>query len=450
MATSLQSLLDEIIRLSRERISPPSPDDGIAALHPAGRALSRLAEDRFEQSVDAPREIAVRTLALACTRAADAWPATAEPRLCDLMGAVADAAGLMQLDFSRAARWAVAVAVSEAAGRCARVAQRQPAWAAVPQLLRVRRSAAVVEQLAAGTPPRPLDAAILDRQIPLASIPCGLAPHRVATEAAAAILDHLRRPARHAEVTLAQVLAVTWAAETAAGHAVQLAAAASRRPPSADQPWRTASTAWAVVRYTLSRSFDDGTLRRRAVPSELIRWSLLLHDSLSHSFDAATGPRAAPPFTEAAIGDLGAVVALLPGIADALHTLVKLWSLDGTLITRADSARLDRYGHRRQPDDLVKADRYDLTPVVRALSAAELLSTSLSVELTGPVAGDSTAGIPTSRSTAANLAHLPAAHQARTVGEDNRAEAQRRAEQVRRRAAWMPPAPARPAARRGR
>jgi hypothetical protein len=105
MATSLHDLLDELTRVATDPRGALRCDDAIAALAPAALALTRLADDGLDREVGGRRELVVRNLASASTRAAAAWPATPDLHAIDLMGATADMVGLLRFEFTRPGRW---------------------------------------------------------------------------------------------------------------------------------------------------------------------------------------------------------------------------------------------------------------------------------------------------------------------------------------------------------
>jgi hypothetical protein len=427
MATTLQDLLDDLIALADDPARRALPEHGLAVFAPAARALNRLLVDRLHNHVGQNRELAVGSVASACTRAAETWPDAEPSRLGDLMSATCDVVGLLRFELNQAGRWAAAVAISEAVEHCARLAQRHPPWAGVLQLRRVRNSAALVEQLAARHPPRAGDAAILNRPIPIVDpLHAGAAP-RFAAEAAAAILDRLLQPTHRAELTLRELLAISLAAETTTHYGAAVAASDTRA--AGNEPWRQSPTAWRVLRHTLARSFDDGTVRQPSPsrrPAQLTSWALHMHEGFHRA--SRVPPSDVPSALRHPVGaDLQAAVALLPLIAQAMHDHLHAWSRDGTLITRAGLPRRDEHGQRRRVDDLVRADRYDLFPIMTAASAAGLLSTALSAEIARH-AGDRPEQ---------PLSRLAAAHQARFGTSRDHDELRRRAEQTRRRATHL-------------
>lgn len=425
MAATLQDLLDDIVAIADHPLQPAPPEAGLGVFAPATRALDRLLVDRVEHSADGTRQMAVTSLANACRRAADAWPDAPRGRLGELMATASDMTGLLRFELNRAGRWATAVALSDAVEHATRLAQLHPPWSGVIQLRRVRHSTALVEQLAAQHPPRAVDAAILNRPFPIADPTTVDGAARHAVEAAAAILDRLLRPHLHSELSLRQVLAVMLAAEVAARCGTSLASGRVE-PRDADAPWRQSGDAWRVARVSLARSFDDGTLRRhvaRDARPSLTTWAMQMHQALTRLTHGHTTVDGA--VDDAVMSGVQTTVAVTALIAQTLHSAVATWSRDGTLITRVGSPRLDEYGHRRRVDELVRADRYDLLPATTALSAAALLSSALSAELSSQTGGRSA------------YPKLAAAHRARVSVDDGPEETRRRAEQIRRRCAQL-------------
>lgn len=425
MVTTLQDLLDDVVAVADDPLRPAPPEAGLAVFAPAARALDRLLVDRVDRRADGTRQLAVTALANACRRAADAWPDTPRGRLGEVMATACDVTGLLRLELNRAGRWATAVAVSDAVEHAARLAQHHPPWSGVLQLRRVRHCTALVEQVAARHPPRAVDAAILNRPFPIADPSAADSEANRAVEAATAILDRLLRPDRHSELSLRQVLAITLAAEVAARCGSSLASS-RLDPPGPDAAWLQTGDAWRVARVTLACSFDDGTLRGRAAPGArptLTTWAMQMHQSTTRIMHRHTQGDGA---VDAAVASgVQTTVAVMGLIAQSLRATVSTWTRDGTLITRVGSPRLDEYGRRRRVDELVRADRYDLLPVTTALSAAAVLSSALSTELSSLTGGRSA------------LPKLTAAHHARVRSGDGREEVRRRAEQIRRRAALL-------------
>ena len=425
MVTTLQDLLDDIVALADDPLRPAPPEAGLAVFAPAARALDRLLVDRVDHSADGTRQLAFSSLANACRRAADAWPDTPRGRLGELMATACDATGLLRFELNCAGRWATAVALSDAVEHAARLAQHNSAWSSVIQLRRIRHCTALVEQLAVRHPPRAADAVILNRPFPIADPAAADSAANRAVEAATAILDRLLRPHHHDELSLRQVLAITLAAEVAARCGTSLA---TSRVDSRDNdaPWLETGDAWRVARVTLARSFDDGTLRRRAAHDALptlTTSAMQMHQALTRIVRGHTAVEGA--VDNSVTSGVQTTVALTALIAQSLHSTVATWSRDGTLITRVGSPRLDENGHRRRVDELVRADRYDLLPVTTALSAASVLSSALSVELSSQPGGRS------------SLPKLAAAHQARVSIGDGPEEVRRRAEHIRRRTALL-------------
>ena len=365
MATSIHDLLDTAnLHATETDPTPAGLADAATALGHLGRALRLLVNDGLSQDVGGYRERFVAELANACAAAAGDAAFSGAP-LSMLCGAAADLVGILRPEWSHAGRWAAALAVTETARHVTAVlsAGEQPTNG--PQLAHLRRATALVERTGAIEPPTARQAWLLDRPLPSPDVAHEAIPDTVGDAMAA--LAHHTRPGTN--LSVAEVLAVCIAAETACRHT----------PVSEDSRSAlavAAADAWRQVRAAL-RPINDGSRQRHDTPPAVVAAAIRLHDSVvtgrQHSSDDP-GPHST----------LHSAIQLLPAIAEQLRQQVQQWpatrqlrAYAADLPSREDRVAQQLAGHR--PEGLIHVDTDDLTPVLHALHTAESTTAALSI-----------------------------------------------------------------------
>ncbi|SNR79709.1 hypothetical protein [Blastococcus mobilis] len=376
MATSLQQLLDALTERTTASTTVAAIEDVTGALAHLGRALAGMTQDGLTAGVSHRQQTAAE-LAAACTTVGRLWPRTGGP-LTDLAGVAADLIGRDRATMGRAHRWAVTVALAEAADHGARLAHRLLPQAAVAELAAVRRMAAAVERDAQADPPTASGAAVLDRLVPRPARPRrGEEP--TAVDAAAALTAALDRALRTDGLALRDFRAAVAAAEIASDYAASVVAVAA-----GDESMRPllAAVAWELGR--ISMTFDDGHQARPTDPHGVVSWARTLADTLrndlgSHADLSALRDRADLPRLTRTVQQ---VTNQLPVLADRLAVAVDRWSRNGQLYAAArDLPRMDNMPEDRVRDVIagrrVQARGADLDRLGRALTSATALASSL-------------------------------------------------------------------------
>jgi hypothetical protein len=210
-------------------------------------------------------------------------------------------------------------------------------------------------------------------------------------------LAHHTRPGTN--LSVAEVLAVCIAAETACRHT----------PVTGDGPpaiAEAAADAWRQVRVAL-RPINDGSRQRHDTRPVVVAAAIRLHDSvITGRPDASSSDDLAP------LPGLHKATQLLPAIAEQLRHQVQQWPATGQLRayaadlpSREDRVAQQLAGHR--PEGLIHVDTDDLTPVLHALHAAEATTAALSIS--APPANSDASAIargPLQRLTTANRQRL--------------------------------------------
>jgi hypothetical protein len=401
MATSLQDLVDQARRLT----ALPGTDaaqagDAIAALGHAGPALSAVADGLFDAGLaaDTRRVLAMRELAAACTAASRQWP-RGSGRLADVVGVAADLLAARTTRLEVAELWSAGIAISGVVRRCADRATAFPPYARVPALVRVRRTVALVDQVAALDPPDPRRRAALDALLPPTELSPNASTARQVADSVAGLVQALDRGTRTGALHLADALAVSTVAELAARHGVTLAAALTGTA-QANPAWTKAPAGWRTMQAALTR-FEDGSRYRTDPASAVARWEVQLHSALQQP---------APPGKQADLAELATTTRLLvnhlPLIARHLERAVERWARDGALLAAARSLpRSDEHINAVMRNQVVVVTARDVGPVLLAARAARCLSTALATEL------DRSAGL---------LGDQPQPHLARALAAESR------------------------------
>ncbi|HEX8081461.1 MAG TPA: hypothetical protein VF557_14715 [Jatrophihabitans sp.] len=395
MATSIHDLLDTAnLHAAKTDPTPAGLADAASAIGHLGRALRLLVNDGLSQDVGGYRERFVSELANACAAAAGDAAFSGAP-LSLLCGAAADLVGILRPEWSHAGRWAAALAVTETARQVAAVlsAGEQPTMG--PQLAYLRRATVLVERTGAIEPPTARQAWLLDRPLPSPVAAHEATPDTIGDAMVA--LAHHSRPGTN--LSVAEVLAVCIAAETACRHT----------PVSADSGpalAEAAADAWRQVRVAL-RPINDGSRQRHDTRPVVVAAAIRLHDSVvTGRADASSSDDLGP------LSGLRTATQLLPAIAEQLRQQVQQWpatrqlcAYAADLPSREDRVAQQLAGHR--PEGLIHVDIGDLTPVLHALHTAESATAALSIG--APPAGSDASSIatgPLQRLTAANHQRL--------------------------------------------
>ncbi|UOY00002.1 hypothetical protein [Blastococcus sp. PRF04-17] len=374
MATTLQQLLDGLTEQASTATTSTSIEDVTGALAHLGRALAGLTHDGLTPA-DSPRQRAAALLGAACSTAGRLWPPTGGP-LTDLAGAAADLIGRDRLIMGRSHRWAVTVAVAEAADHCAALARRLLPQAAVAELGAVRRLAATVERDALTDPPTPAAAALLDRLVPMPAPEGGAS----VPDAAAALVTALDRACREDDLTLRQFRAIIATAMVGSRYALAVTAAAAGE---GSRRWETTAAAWQLAGRA-SMAFDDGRRTRPADPRGAVGWARALVDALRADLGPQPDPSALRCRDTPAhkVSGLQRLANQLPILADQLATVVQRWSRTGQLYAYArDLPPMDDMPEQRVRAVIaghrVQARGADLERLRRAVHRAGALSAAL-------------------------------------------------------------------------
>jgi hypothetical protein len=378
VATSLTDLFTAISALTdqHDHVTIAEADAAVLALAPAGQMLSWLADDGIGHARPRRAEL-VLGLATSCADAAAAWRGERVGRVSELMAASADVVGTLRTESGQAERWSCALQVAETVRRCATTARGHSPYGNVPELQRVYRAAAAIEQLGSLDPPPPADAKLLDRRIPVAGLPAGLGETAVAAEAAAWLLDHLRRPGTANLLTVRGAVAITYAAEIASTGIKALSAGLGDPDDTIElgDPSAIANempTAWREVRRAFA-PFDDGTRAQREPLADVTLWAARLGETMRRTVQqgVASG-EVRPPEVE---GNVRSVAVHLPLLAtEVLKNCVRWVAADQLLVdpSRVSPTRPDRIdavlAHR-----LVLANAGDLGELVTSLKRVQVL-----------------------------------------------------------------------------
>ncbi|HEX8093493.1 hypothetical protein [Jatrophihabitans sp.] len=394
MATSIHDLLDTAnLHATETDPTPAGLADAATAVRHLGRALRLLVNDGLSHDVGGYRERFVAELATAC--AAAAGDSVSDARLSLLCGAAADLVGILRPEWNHAARWAAALAVTETVRHVAAVLSAGETPETGPQLAYLRRTTVLVEQTGAIEPPTARHAWLLDRPLPSPVAAHEATPDTVG-EAMVALAHHTRVGTN---LSVAEVLAVCIAAETACRHT----------PVSEDSaPALTdaAADAWRQVRVTL-RPINDGSRQRHDTRPAVVAAAIRLHDSV------VTGRPDPSSDNLGQLSGLHSAIQLLPAIAEQLRQQVHQWPATGQLRayaadlpSREERVTQQLAGHR--PEGLIHVDPGDLTPVLHALHTAESTTAALSIGAPPPADLDASAIAtgPLQRLTAANRQRL--------------------------------------------
>ena len=179
MSATLAQLLDQAI--ARANADPPeqaSSERAITALGHLARAVRCLSSDGPDNQLgDRLRLDRATALVDACSAAADTW-APVPGLVPDLAGAVADLAARWTPQLSPAQRWAIVVALAQAAVDLATTATGHRPYAGDGALAATRGAGLALEQHATTDPPGAPAAIILDRAIPAAHLDPSIPAHR--------------------------------------------------------------------------------------------------------------------------------------------------------------------------------------------------------------------------------------------------------------------------------
>ena len=375
MATSIHDLLDTANRhATKTDPTPAGLADAATALGHLGRALRLLVNDGLSQDVGGYRERYVAELANACAAAAGDAAFSGAP-LSLLCGAAADLVGILRPEWDHAGRWAAALAVTETIRHVAAVLSDGKQPTTDPQLAHLRRATVLVERTGAIEPPTARHAWPLDRPLP-SPVAAHEATSDTASDAMAALAHHTR-PGTN--LSVAEVLAVCIAAETACRHTP---VSEESEPALA----YAAADAWRQVRAAL-RPINDGSRQRHDTRPVVVAAAIRLHDSVVTGRPASDDPE--PP------SGLRTAIQLLPAIAEQLRQQVQQWPATGQLRayaadlpSREDRVAKQLAGHR--PEGLIHIDTDDLAPILHALHTAE--STTAALSIGSPPPADSDAG----------------------------------------------------------
>jgi hypothetical protein len=382
LATSLWDLTAPISTLTD--IAQPDltlADEAISALGHAARALSSLAGARSQHRHIARRQLVMRELSSACQTAASRWR-PAPGRLPDLTAVVADIAATRCPPLPDDGGWSAAIHMAKIAGHCVAAATRFPPYTRAPELVRVSRMVAMLDQLATFDKPARNHRA-LHAAIPIPELPQDPSPALCVEESAAGLAGALEREALTSTLHLYAVIAAAVAAESVARNGTTVAS--SLQPVTGSGPWEQAPSAWRVVQAALTR-FDDGSRYATTPWSPVVEWALRLSDGISglRTDRPLSGPAdhreeaAATRFAAAQLGPIGTL------IEDAVHR----WAAEGKLFARARSLpRSDRHVRAVVRDQVIVVGPMDVAPVQASTRIARRLSVALAGEI------DRTAGI---------------------------------------------------------
>jgi hypothetical protein len=371
VATSIHDLLDTAnLHATKTDPTPAGLADAASAIRHLGRALRLLVSDGLSQDVGGYRERFVSELANACAAAAGDAASSGAP-LSLLCGAAADLVGILRPEWNHAGRWAAALAVTETARQVAAVLSAGEHPTTGPQLAYLRRATVLVERTGAIEPPTARQAWLLDRPLPSPVATHEATPDTVGDAMAA--LAHHTRPGTN--LSVAEVLAVCIAAETASRHT----------PVSEDSApalAEGAADAWRQVRAAL-RPINDGSRQRHDTRPVVVAAAIRLHDLVVTGRSDALSDDLGP------LSGLHTATQLLPAIAEQLRQQVQQWPATGQLRayaadlpSREDRVAQQLAGHR--PEGLIHVDTDDLTPVLHALHTAESATAALSIAASPP------------------------------------------------------------------
>jgi hypothetical protein len=374
MATSLGDLLDTLVETARATpCTPLARADAGTALRHIGRALTQLRADGLTPTVHDIREQRVAALATTCAELAARAPAT-ESSLARLAAAAADTVAVQRDQATSRTRWAVAVELADVARVLAdlitpAVPGPVAQWCAVLQ-----HAALQVEHSAARHPPTREGFAGLDQPVPFPTRSRHVEIANLIHEATATLLNATRPGSE--PLSLAQLLAVTFAAETLSD-AAQLRLVGRPIGPPASGSIGTAGEAWQTVRFQL-RPFNDGSRRRQTDRPAAVSVALELHGALRRQDPTAPD--------DAATTALVRAIQHLPALATNLHAAVSQWAKTGTLFAYACELppRDDRITQQlagRRLTGLIRAESIDLLPTSEAIFAARLLSRALAADV---------------------------------------------------------------------
>ena len=337
-----------------------------------------LVHDGLSEDVGGYRERFVAELANACATVAAGDAGFSGAPIGLLCAAAADLVGILRPEWDHAGRWAAALAVTETARHVAAVlsAAEQPTTG--PQLAYLRRATVLVERTGAIEPPTARQAWLLDRPLPSPVAAHEATPDMVGDAMAA--LAHHTRPG--ANLSVAEVLAVCIAAETACRHTP---VSEDSEPALAD----AAADAWRQVRAAL-RPINDGSRQRHDTRPVVVAASIRLHDCVVTGRPGASFDDLGP------LSGLHTAIQLLPAIAEQLRQQVQQWPTTGQLRayaadlpSREDRVAQQLAGHR--PEGLIHVDTGDLTSILHALHAAESTTAALSIAAPPPADSDARA-----------------------------------------------------------
>jgi hypothetical protein len=376
MATWLSDLLGLIHTVTEAR----QPDLALAggavtALSQTANALDQLAggDPAPEQPSRHRRQLVLHEMATACRSAARRWP-PAEGRLPDLVGAAADVVGTRQPALGGEDRWSAGVALSGVARRCADLATRFPPYEHVPDLVRVRRVAGVVDQVARFDPPAIRGRSVLDVPIPLAVLPMDASSAEQVVESAAGLVAAIDRETKENTLHLYAALAASAAAESVARYATALACSLSTGGES--RRWKQSSAAWRVVQAALVR-YDDGSRYASMPTSSVIEWADHLGAGIANLAASAVhaNERDRHIAVRSAVNELAPIATY---VEDAVHRL----AADGKLFARARTLpRSDRHVRAVVRDQVVVASPSDVSAVRASSRVAKRLSAALATEI---------------------------------------------------------------------
>jgi hypothetical protein len=396
VATSIHDLLDTANRhTTKMEPTPAGLADAAIAIGHLGRALRLLVNDGLSHDVGEYRERFVAELANACAAAAGNAGFSGAP-VSLLCGAAADLIGILRLEWDHAGRWAAALAVTESVRHVAAVLNAGEQSTTGPELAYLRRATVLVEHTGAIEPPTARQAWLLDRPLP-SPVAVQEATSDTVGDAMVALAHHTRPGIN---LSVAEVLAVCIAAETACRYTPVSEAS---EPALAD----AAADAWREVRAAL-RPINDGSRQRHDTRPAVVAAAIRLHDSV------VTGrPDASPSSGNLEpLPGLYTAIQLLPAIAEQLRQQVHQWPATGQLRAYAADlpSREDRVAQQlagHHSEGLIHVDTDDLTPVLHALHTAE--STTAALAIGAPSAGSDDSAIaigPLRGLTAANRQRL--------------------------------------------
>ncbi len=258
----------------------------IAVAAPAARALTRVAEAediKNRNGTLSPHGQHAAKLAQACRQAANAWPSV-ESRPASLTGAAADLTSQVASTLGPAQRWALTVAFAETARSAAAAARRFGPYRAIPELVAVHHTSALVEQQATIERPSPAGRTVLEHLV-AAPDALGLTGMAAAAEAAVGLGTAIHASAARQSLTLLDLLATAAAAETSSRYGTALVRTVRPQGPP-QMPWASnAPEAWHAVTLACA-PFDDGT-KGRPAPSQVLSLARMLDARLRGSLGPA-------------------------------------------------------------------------------------------------------------------------------------------------------------------